>query len=276
VSDIGLSDLPWVDAGGERRYLANLPAPVRYSWPVYGDVPQTPLVPREEWAGLVPDETPLLDPWLQYVHDQDGIGLCNAAATAAAIEDMRAQAGLPFVALSGGDLYNRICGGVDRGSLLEDGLAAAMVGGVAPVSVTPYLQWRGRGPGAAEAAKAYRVLEAYLCPTFAHCASAVLNGFRLISGIMWYGNYTPDSAGWLPERRQGGGGGHAVMGYRLCRRGSTYGIAHKNSWTPRWGLAGRCVFPESAYEGPVGGWWAVRVVTQEAGTLPAPKFLEAA
>ena len=31
---------------------------------------------------------------------------------------------------------------------------------------------------------------------------------------------------------------------------------------------GLCVFPERAYAGPVGGWWAVRSVVDEGGVVP--------
>lgn len=273
-------ELPYIiDDQGEKRFLGNVPGPIRMKWPVYGDTADTPLIPEADWKGLI-DQLPGGPgpdwPYLSPTHDQDGIGMCNASATVSAMESQRMKQGLPFVALSGGDLYQRIAvGGGDNGSLLEDGLAESMRTGVASVAVTPYLDWRGENPGAAEDRKNYKVLEAFLCPTFAHCMSAVLKGFDLISGIMWGGNFTPDRDGWLPGRARGGGG-HAVHGYKPTYRGSQYGIWHKNSWTARWGLTwngigGLCVFPREVYAGPVGGWWAVRSVTD---TDPFPPYSE--
>lgn len=264
-----------VDESGHQRFLGNLipPAGLRYTWRTYGVVPEEPLVPRSQWPDLVPDEVGPDDPFLGPAHDQDGIGMCNASATAGCIEDVRSFAGLPAVRLSAGDLYRRICGGRDQGSMLEDGIREAMAAGIAPVSAVPYLDWRndhGVGP---EERRKYLVLEAALCPTFDHCYSAVLKGRRLITGILWYDNYTPDAKGWLPAPR-GRAGGHAIRGYKPTRRGNVYGIWHRNSWGPRWGVNGGCfVIPESCYGGGgVGGWWAVRATTQEAGDLPAPRF----
>ena len=206
-----------------------------------------------------------------YVAEGVGVHNCNCSATAAALEDCRALAGLLPVRLSGGDLYRRISGGRDSGSLLEDGIREAMANGVASVGVVSYLDWRQRPSGAVEDAKRFRVLEAYLCPTFDHCFSAVLLGFRLITGILWHDNYTPGSDGWLPPGR-GRSGGHAIKGYKPTRKGARYGIWHRNSWGPKWGIEGGCfVIPEGAYGSAIGGWWAVRAVVTEDQNTPLPE-----
>ncbi len=263
-----------IDSNGVERFLGNL-MPTKSlapGWVEYGAVPNAPLVPRSKWPELIGADTGPGDPFLQYVHDQDGIGMCNASATCSAMERSRSRQGLEFVAISGGDLYQRISGGVDRGSMLEDGLSASMKTGVASVAVTPYLDWRGENAGASQDRTRFRVLtdEAFICPTFDHCMSAVFSGFDLISGVMWYSNYEPDGEGWLPLTGSGQAGGHAVHGYKATMRNGIYGIWHKNSWQVRWGLNGLCVFHERMYAGPVGGWWAVRQVVTEEGDIPAP------
>jgi len=267
--------IKFVDSTGHERYLGNLihQGPPRLMWRTFGDAPEARIIPRSEWDSLVPDEDDEYSPYLPPVHDQDGIGMCNASATVAAMEYQRALQGLDYVALSGGDLYGRINGGFDSGSMLEDGLAESMRGGVCSTAECKYLDWRQGRRGSSEqteARKRFRVLEAWLCPSFDACYSAVLQGFSLISGIMWRRNYEPDSKGWLPNGGSGGGG-HAVMGYKPTRRGKQYGIWHQNSWSAGWGRNGRCVFPEAVYGGPVGGWWAVRQVVTEQGDVPAPR-----
>jgi hypothetical protein len=163
-----------------------------------------------------------------YVAEAIGVHNCNAAATASAIESTRMVRGLPHVELSAGDLYHRIAvGGRDNGSLLEDGIREAMANGVASTAVVPYLDWtRDHGWVAVEDRKRFQVLEAFLCPTFDHCMSAVLMGFKLISGIRWWDNFTPDSEGWLPARGRGNYGGHAIFGYKGVERNGVFGIAH--------------------------------------------------
>lgn len=249
----------------------------KYRWTIFGEDDKTRLIPESEWDALI-DQFDYANPGLStlsYVHDQDGIGMCNASATASAIETAHMRAGDKFVALSAGDLYNRICGGQDQGSLLEDGLEESK-NGIATVEECPYLEWRRRSQG--NTRKFHRVLEWYLAPTFAHCMSGVLQGFDLISGIMWYDSYKQlTSEGWLPAPG-GRPGGHAVHGYKPAKRsgssrGGKYGIWHKNSWTQRFGINGHCVFPQGAYQGNVGGWWLTRVVTSSHDDkLPTPAF----
>lgn len=268
----------WIETDNGPRRLGNIlpDGGPRYKWPVYGEdvgtVDKCPMYPRAEWSKYCVPEAEL-SPFLPPVHDQDGIGMCNASATAAAVEYTRAVQGLEYVALSGGHLYGRINGGSDSGSLLEDGLAESMRRGIASVAKCDYLNWRRRTAEADADGLNYVVLEAYLCPTFDHVMSAAIARFGIISGIMWASNYRPDADGWLPEGG-GGGGGHAVFGYAPAMRNGRYGVWHQNSWG-NWGpRQGRCVFPESVYRGPVGGWWAVRAVTVKGqGDIPAPKFL---
>lgn len=262
---------------GTTRRLGNVPARPRLgALPVYGTVPETPVIPRSEWKDRIDQiGNDWGDPFLGDVHDQDGIGMCNCSATSSGMESQRAIQGLPVVKLSAGDLYRRICfNGQDSGSTLEDGIAAAMKEGVASTKVVPYLDWRGPNPGDVEDRKFYRVLEAFLCPTFDHFMSAQLMRFQGVSGIWWYDSYqTLDRDGWLP-RPSGGRGGHAVHGYKPAYRiGSDgkieFGVRHKNSWTKQWGVNGLCVFPERVYQDhDIGGWWAIRSVVDEGGVLP--------
>jgi hypothetical protein len=260
-----------LDHNGIERCLGNLEPPVglRATWTVYGDTRQTPLFSRSIWPELIAAMNSGLDhPDLPYVHDQGQVGQCNADATAAAAEFCRAAQGLPFVKLSAADLYGRINHGGDNGSLLEDGLAEMTAHGIG-TAATAGLLWRPGGPRATDLERAlYRALEAFLCPTFEHCMSAVLAGFALISGVLWYGHYTPGANGWLPRPAGSPVGGHAVMGYKPVMDGSRFGIAHQNSWTAQWGHGGRAVFGEEMYTRAVGGWWAIRQMTTERGELP--------
>lgn len=115
----------------------------------------------------------------------------------------------------------------------------------------------------------FRILEFFLCPTFDHVYSAAIKGFRGVSGIMWYNNFNPDARGWLPTRGTGRPGGHAIRSFKPTRRGKLYGIWHRNSWG-EWGYqrTGNFVIPEPLYQGPVGGWWALRSVVDEGGQVP--------
>ena len=256
-----------VDSTGEARYLMDAPeGPPRLKWAVYGDVPETPMVPRANWQPA--DLSALCPP----IKDQDGEGACNAFATVNVLEALRALAGLPPVRLSPGWLYGNINGQCDQGSLLEDALRWAMDSGTCTAATVPELAWRRSDWPASAAAEArrFRLLEAYWCPTFEHVASAIQSGFFVDMGVLWYENYTPDASGWLPPPR-GRAGGHAIMGARLVQDGSRWGAGFPNSWGPRWGLGGWGVLPEGAFGRDVGGMWAGRAVVTEDLDTPSPK-----
>ncbi len=254
-----------VDDLGITRHLGNLepPAGLVRGFPVWGTTDTTPLIPRSRWNELIAQYSDGPDhPFLPYVHDQDGIGQCNADATTALVEFQRNVQGLPFVKLSAADLYARINGGGDNGSLLEDALFEMQKRGVGTADTCGLLWRRGMRLADESERERFRALEVFACPSFDHCMSAILAGCGIVSGIMWYPNYKPDADGWLP-RGSGRPGGHAVFGYKPARRGNVYGIHHQNSWGPHWGVAGSCIFPESAYTRDIGGWWSLRVVTDE-------------
>jgi hypothetical protein len=260
-----------IDHTGQERALGNQIATpgLLQAWPVYGDAAETPMVARRLWPALIAEAGAGPDhPALPPVHDQQQIGQCNAEAVTAAAEFTRAVQGLPYVRLSAGDLYGRINGGVDRGSLLEQGMAEAMRRGVGTAQTCGTL-WRPDMRQAGDDERAgYRVLEAWQCPTFDHLLSAALSGFAIISGVLWYENYGLDGDGWLYRRGSGRVGGHALMSYRPAMRHGQYGLWTLQSWGEGWGLRGRFVLPEVAYGQEIGGW-AVREVTMEAGYLPA-------
>lgn len=247
------------------RAMGNLPPPagkVKGQWRVFGTTPNTKLIPRAEWKEVS------LAAYLPPVHDQDGRGQCNASGVCTGIEGCKIMGGQPYEQLSAGDLYSRINDGVDRGSLLEDGLREACENGVCTTKFVPYV-WDGRiyQTQQVKASRARnRVIEAYLCPTFDHAASAIQQGFLVISGILWYDNFTPDRRGWLPLRGTGQAGGHAFCNFSLVKhpdaKYDTWGLGMQNSWGTTWGIGGQCIVPETLYGQEIGGFWAVRAVVQ--------------
>lgn len=250
-----------------RYYLGCLPrkAEVGALFPVFGaeDRPETKLIPRNEWGEI--DFRHLVPKIL----DQDGQGACNAFASIQALHVIRAQAGLPFIELSPGNLYGRINGGVDRGSVIGDAIQQLEDVGVCTAATVPPLEWRrSRWPATwKDEARRFRILEAYDCPTFDHIASAILLGFPVNFGILVGNNFRPDATGWLPDYRSGGGG-HAMCGVGLAynRGRQTWGIITANSWGREWGLDGFCIVPESYFRRtPFTDAWAVRGTTDPTG-----------
>ncbi len=257
-----------IDHNGVERFMGNNPqAAPKFKWAVYGDTPETPMLTRDQWKPCS------LAQWTPPIKDQDGIGACNAFDTVSVIEACRAQEGLEYVKLSPGYLYGNINGQQDNGSMLEDALQWMISHGTVPALLVGELDWRqSQWPNtAAEAAKPFRMVEAYWCPTFDHLASALQQGFFVSDGVDWYPNFTPDGDGWLPAAGRGRSGGHALMRDGLAFRNGKWGADGPNSWGTSWGAQGRMVMPESIHSTGIGGWWAIRGTIEGGGGVPAPK-----
>lgn len=261
---------------GERKLGAIL-APPKLKWEKFGESPSTPLIPRDKWKPV--DLATFLPP----VYDQDGVGQCASSSACTVWEACRAQAGLPYVHVSAGDLYSRVNGGRDRGSVPEDNLNELLTNGVAPTSAVPYI-WNGRrytDAATVAARKPNRLAEAYLCDDFDSIASAVQQGFVCQIAIAWYDNFTPDANGVLPRQGRGNSGGHALVAYGLVQLADgTWALLVRNSWGTSWGGsrdgklgAGNCIIPESLFRaGPnFGNVWACRSVIQTRSDFPVPK-----
>lgn len=266
-----MSNLHELFEAGEVRRLGMLPQPrhtLTRAWSVYGgadwDAP-APL-PRDQWRAVS------LSAWTPPINDQDGVGECASAATCNVYMTARAVAGLPHVPLSAADLYRRVCGGRDQGSLPEDNLKELISEGVATTKTVPYTDWRHEHPGAAEERALYRGLEAWLCPTAAHVVAALSDGFPVLIGYMHHDRDSVGTDGWM-DAPAGRAGGHAVMAQSVVFRGKEVGIGFDNQWTTDWGIRGRAVLPLSRVEEGCRTFqaWALRCVLSESGDVPTPR-----
>jgi hypothetical protein len=215
-----------------------------------------PLVPEDQWQDTEFDE------FLWYTYDQNGYGSCNANAACGALLGTRRYAGERDVVLSPGDLYRRINGGRDQGSIIGDAIAELVANGVCDVNTFPEQQWKASPPaGWQQNAAQFKAVEFFDCPTFEHIATAMTNRLFVDHGIDVGNNYVPDENGVIPPYR-GGGGGHAQVGCGLKKINGIWHIKTKNSWG-RWGLKGTgiCYIPRSYFTGGYNDAWAMRAAS---------------
>lgn len=261
------------DFGGEARRLGTLLQPaltLKHAWPEFGASPVSPgrIIPQDDWRPVDYAE------FFPTIHNQGSVGQCNAEATVNVVEGLRRMGGFEHHDLSPGDLYARINGGRDNGSLPENALMELMRNGVATTATSPHI-WDGRRyPNAASERAENRILEANWCPTGSHVVSALLQGWLVNIGVWWYGRDPVDSDGWLRSVGSGGRGGHAICCVGLVERRGQWGVKIVNSWSAQWGRGGFGILPlVRVNEGcQVFQAWACRQPTRHPGKLPVPQF----
>lgn len=271
-----MSDTFTIDEAGEPRIIGG-------ALPVNPDVPAlcksygtagtgTRIIPKSQW--LETDLSVNLPP----VKDQDGSNACNAFASTSGMEATLIACGVPFVELSAGDIYKRINGGSDSGSLPEDALKELAANGICTTTNCGSMDFGRASQAAIEERKKYRLLEYLHCEDEMAVGSAIQQGFFVYGGLWWSDSDRVDSEGWLPNintpnpvpRR--GFGGHAVLLYGwTSSKGGGYRL--RNSWSTRFGIDGNCIMPwQRVQRGSLDfRWFALRLITQSAGDFPAPK-----
>lgn len=286
-----------VKIGQTIRHLGLLPRRTRPGYSQFPtlDAAQIPLLTRDQWR---PTD---LSRFAQQPKYQNGRNACASFGAIQAFERARDQAGLPYLALSPGSLYARVCGGRDAGSTLEDNLAELRDRGVCTENTVNPLTYLLRDLPAnwTEEARCYRLTEAWDCPDFASQATALTLGQTTLFGILVGSAFNPASDGWIPYQRANGG--HALCGEGLCakpHRGTrahaipedhpehqdalleaiandavAWGIRTPNSWQG-WGIPDRHgrrfgIVPEAYFtRTPFTDGWSIRVVTHTRQPRP--------
>ena len=164
---------------------------------------------------------------------------------------LREEQGLPRVVLSSGNLYNRVCGGVDRGSALDDALEELVTNGVCTADLQDPNEWRTLAPGWKQEARHFKVLEfTDLNGSVAGLFSSLQRRQPVVIGVNWPG-----------------GGGHCVLavGCRKDSRGN-WEAEILNSWKKSWGDGGFGFLAQATLRTmPQFGCWAGRVATSSPG-----------
>lgn len=202
-----------------------------------------PMLTRQQVIDWIqnPRRTPRRKRWEgTRTKDQNGRNACNGYMVALLTELARELQGMPWVALSGDQIYSAINDGMDKGSMLDRGMKWAMQNGIAPESLVPKHEWRkNRIPKEAwDAAPEYRGDEYYSVETEDQLYSGMASGYLLgyaITAIDRIGIPLDDQYWAKPT---GGTGNHAVAGIDLAMRNNKIGVDTLNSWTTRFGYKG--------------------------------------
>jgi hypothetical protein len=242
------SGLETANIGGVDRVFACLPSDFTAHGPLMKAHPKTYEdifgdIPRSEWP-----QSYSLRHLFPFMWNQGSQGSCGGHGGAACAVARWNGQGKTQREFSPTYLYGLVNRGQDNGSTPEDLDVAMRTHGlclrstVGPGKIHPPFS-----PQAAEESKRFKIEQTYRVTTIEGMVSALLREHPLFNGIWCGNNFDPDSQGYLPEYR-GGGGGHCManLGY-VIRNGRIY-LEKPNSWGNGWGAGGWCYEPQSYAE----------------------------
>ena len=176
-----------------------------------------------------------------WTDNQLNLGSCNGHAGAGAGMRARVRRGLPRKWLSGWGLYSAINGGVDRGSLLVDGMNWMMKHGI-PEKIAgerPEFRWNRIPQSQKDTMKNNIMLECYAIETELELAVASALGYDCVVAVHASNRWSSlDSSGISGESH--GPGNHAVLvDDVILSPGGEWLFDMQNSWGTSWGQQGR-------------------------------------
>ena len=176
-----------------------------------------------------------------WIGNQKNLGACNGFACAFAAARARVRRGLPRRMLSGFALYSAINGGVDRGSLLVDGMNWMMRHGVPNMVANeqPEFRWNRIPQSQKDTQKDNIMLECYALETELELAVANALGYDCVVAVHASNRWSSiDSNGISGESH--GPGNHAVLVDDVVLSSSGEWLFDMaNSWNTSWGQQGR-------------------------------------
>jgi hypothetical protein len=178
-------------------------------------------------------------PAAQFIFNQLARSSCNGWAAAGALSRSRFKQGMPYVALSGADLYCRINGGRDAGSMLDDGMKE-MFNGIAPASMVDPMAFK-ESEVSIEAKRQranFRAAECHRVDDELELAAGLAMGFIGVIAVHYSENYNRlDSHGVAAPCP--GPGNHAVGVEDVRWRNNRFEFGEFNSHGLRSGNQGR-------------------------------------
>lgn len=239
------TELPYIDFGGERRYLASL-APKDD----FGGLPKASaangLIPRGDWF-----ETPLDNFGARILNQQRTNGCVGHGGTSAHEIQWLRQGGQP-VAFSACYLYGLINGGRDAGAIVSDAMEALMTYGVCTESEVPFgtIYARQFPASAGQVAAKYKVKAAYHCDSFDAIVSELLRGRTVAHGIAVGRNYSQIGSDGVAPLVNIMAGWHCQCSYAVRKVNGEWMIPTQNSWGVDFGLNGMCFLRERHFARP--------------------------
>lgn len=239
------TDIPWFrDANGQIRRCGSLTLPEGFvsSYKTYEE--EHPVYDDDQIEELITDPKRVAGRRMfgtEWVMDQKSHGSCNGYAGAAGLSKARYLRGIrDKLLLSGAYVYSKINGHQDRGSILEDGMAAIQEYGACPLSLVGWdAIYPERQPRTADAEAAkHRGLACWAIQTKQGFRTALALRTPVIVAVQAGSRFQQLSSGGIAGVNSGVGN-HAVHcdDIRIINGVEVYD--HQNSWGISYGQMGR-------------------------------------
>ena len=232
----------YTDINGILRRPGSLVLPKGFvsALPPFEGQPEIPLWSYADIRKVVADtdrpDMEELMPFAKYGMDQRSTSACNSYMAASMYNAARLLRGIKddFVA-AGSFLYTFINGGRDNGSMLEDGMLAAMEHGFAPATLVKWnMIFTKQIPKAAFAeALKHKSFKAYRVMTMQGMRTALAARYQV--GVAVHVGPSWDRRSNGVQGIQAGNGNHAVHLFDLKVDGKRFLYPMKNSWGEKFG-----------------------------------------
>jgi hypothetical protein len=158
------------------------------------------IVPSGEWDAAAAEIGDSLRKKVKAVLNQGQVGSCATESTTGADMLNRSCQGLEHILLNPLFVYHTTSGGSDSGSSIDDNLEFVRENGIAPESVWPRSKgWRAKPSAeAVEAAKAFKIEEAWDISNLNEFVSALLQGFAVVFGSQGHAVLAVEHMGSYP------------------------------------------------------------------------------
>jgi len=216
------------------------------------------------------------------IEDQGSQGSCQGHSLSSCVEVCHTEAGGDYTQLSRAQAYyeSQRLDGIrgDSGSTITGGCRLATEHGLVTERDWPYpSRYNPARPAGYESMTRYKISGFDAIKDFDDLIAVLLSRKAVNIGISWGRAMDRHNDGGVVTSFSPGGGGHAIalMGARVKDfAGNTLGYPHPvlyNSWSRRWGRAGRCLLSRQAVEQMLSHRWTVMMVLHGA---PTPKPVE--
>ncbi len=229
-----ISGLPVHDDGNQQRILGALKPKFKSPLPSFGD--KFTAIDESAW------EECSIKPWNAPILNQGRHGSCVGHGSVTGFTYSWLFSGQQSFPFSPTYIYAWINGGVDRGSVVGDGLKELKERGTCFISQfgEDSLFTNQMSEEAKTTASRFRVLDAFKINSWIELGTALMLGFPVVCGLAVGNNFSHLDSNGVAPLPDVVAGGHCLCNTGLKKINGEWVLETQNSWGELWGMNGFC------------------------------------